>query len=249
MRVLIVGATSGIAQVVVRLYARDGARLLLVGRDAAKLQAVAADAHVRGAAAVETLLWDARQWERAGEVVRRAREWLQELDVVLIAHGSLPQQAELWHNPVRAIEEFHITGTSVIALLAELVPVLEVQRHGVVGVISSVAGERGRAAMAIYGAAKAAVTAATAGVRGHLAQYGVRVITIKPGFVDTPMIAHLPRSGLIGAMIASPERVGRRIYRALQRGRPDNLYVPWWWRWVMLLVRAIPEPLFKRLRM
>jgi len=125
MRVLIVGATSGIAQVVVRLYARDGARLLLVGRDAAKLQAVAADAHVRGAAAVETLLWDARQWERAGEVVRRAREWLQELDVVLIAHGSLPQQAELWHNPVRAIEEFHITGTSVIALLAELVPVLE----------------------------------------------------------------------------------------------------------------------------
>jgi hypothetical protein len=244
-RVLLIGATSAIAQVVGRLYAAQRASLFLVGRTAAKLDAVAADLQTRGGTIVGTLLWDARHWEQAPEVIKQASTALGTVEVVLIAHGNLPRQDELWQEPMRNVEEFHLNGTSVIALLSALVPVMAAQHRGVIGVISSVAGERGRAQMAAYGAAKAAVTAFTAGVRGYLYRYGVRVITIKPGFVDTPMTAHMPKNPLF----ASAERVGRQIYRALERGAPEVLYVPWWWRYVMAVVRAVPEALFKRVRL
>jgi len=243
-RVLIVGATSAIAQAVARQYALQRAHLALVARDEQKLAAVAADLSVRGAARLSSFLWDARQWEKAAEVVRWAQQELGTLEVVLIAHGSLPLQEQLWHAPERSLEEFHVNATSVVALLSHLVPLLERQRQGVVGVISSVAGERGRQQMAVYGAAKAAVTAFTAGVRGYLYRYNVRVITIKPGFVDTPMTAHLRKN----LLFASASGVGKRIYRALEHGRPDILYVPWWWRPVMALVRSLPEAVWKRLR-
>ncbi|MCS6966823.1 MAG: SDR family NAD(P)-dependent oxidoreductase [Candidatus Kapabacteria bacterium] len=243
-RVLIVGATSAIAQAVGRLYAAKGASMVLVGRTPEKLDAVVADLQTRGATVVCSLFWDARQWDQSPWVIAEAQQALGELDVVLIAHGSLPRQEELWPHPERNVEEFHINATSVIALLSALVPVLEAQRRGVVGVISSVAGERGRAQMAVYGAAKAAVTAFTAGVRGHLFPFGVRVLTIKPGYVDTPMTAHLPKTPLV----ASPQAVARRIYRALEQGKPDILYVPWWWRCVMAVVRLLPETTFKRIR-
>lgn len=244
-RVFIVGATSAIAQAVGRLYAAKGSRMVLVGRTPEKLDAVVADLQTRGAVVARSILWDARQWDQALRVVTEAQQALGEFDVVLIAHGSLPRQEELWPHPERNVEEFHVNATSVVALLSALVPVLEAQRHGVVGVISSVAGERGRAQMAVYGAAKAAVTAFTAGVRGHLFRFGVRVITIKPGYVDTPMTAHLPKTPLV----ASPQAVARSVYRALERGKPEILYMPWWWRWVMLVVRLVPEAVFKRIRL
>ncbi|GBD07661.1 Decaprenylphosphoryl-2-keto-beta-D-erythro-pentose reductase [bacterium HR21] len=243
-RVLLIGATSAIAQEVGRLYAERQAQVFLVGRTAEKLEAVAADLTVRGAKVVGTVCWDARDWAQAADIVARARHALGVLEVVLIAHGSLPRQEELWHHPERSVEQFQLNATSVVALLSALVPVLQAQRRGTVGVISSVAGERGRARMAVYGAAKAAVTAFSAGVRGYLYPYGVKLITIKPGVVDTPMTAHLPKNFLF----ASARAVGRRIYRALERGAPDILYVPWWWRPVMALARLVPERLFKRLR-
>ncbi len=243
-RVVLIGATSAIAQEVGRLYAERQAQMFLVGRTAEKLEAVAADLTVRGARVVGTVCWDARDWAQAADIVGHARRALGVLEVTLIAHGHLPQQEELWRQPERNVEEFQLNATSVIALLSALVPVLEAQRLGTVGVVSSVAGERGRAQMAAYGAAKAAVTAFSAGVRGYLHPYGVKVITIKPGYVDTPMTAHLPKNFLF----ASARAVGRRIYRALERGAPDILYVPWWWRPVMALVRLVPERLFKRLR-
>lgn len=243
-RVLLVGATSTIAQEVGRLYAAQRAAMFLVARTAEKLDAVTADLTVRGANVVGSALWDAREWAQAADIVEHARRALGVLEVVLIAHGHLPRQEELWHQPERNVEEFQLNATSVIALLSALVPVLEAQRLGTVGVISSVAGERGRAQMAAYGAAKAAVTAFTGGVRGHLCAYGVQVITIKPGYVDTPMTAHIPKNFLF----TSARAVSRRIYRALESGTPDILYVPWWWRLVMALVRLVPEHLFKRLR-
>ncbi len=243
-RVLLIGATSAIAQEVGRLYAARQSHLYLVGRTAEKLEAVAADCRVRGAVIVGVSVWDARWWEKATELIEQARQALGMLEVVLIAHGNLPRQDELWHAPQQMVEQFHVNATSVIALLSALVPVMEQQRRGVIGVISSVAGERGRAQMAVYGAGKAAVTAFCAGVRGYLHPFGVRVITIKPGYVDTPMTAHLPKNFLF----ASPQRVARRIYQALEKGYPDILYVPWWWRFIMAGVRLIPEPLFKRIR-
>lgn len=243
-RVLIIGATSAIAQAVGRLYAVPGTRFFLVGRTAEKLQAVVTEYQARGATVVGTHLWDAQRWAEAIELVEQARERLQKFDVVLIAHGNLPEQQQLWHDLTQTLEQFHINATSIIALLTALVPVMEQQRQGVIGVLSSVAGERGRMQMAVYGAAKAAVTAFAAGVRGYLTPFGVRLITIKPGYVDTPMTAHLPKNPLF----ASPERVARRIYRALERGGPDILYVPWWWRLLMAGVRLVPERLFKHLR-
>jgi short-subunit dehydrogenase len=243
-RVVLIGATSAIAQEVGRLYAEQHAQMFLVGRTAEKLEAVAADLTVRGASVVGTICWDARDWVQAADIIARARQALGVLEVVLIAYGNLPRQEELWHQPEQSVEQFQLNATSVVALLSALVPVLQAQRCGTVGVISSVAGERGRARMAVYGAAKAAVTAFCAGVRGYLHPCGVKVITIKPGYVDTPMTAHLPKNFLF----ASARAVGRRIYQALERGAPDILYVPWWWRPIMTFVRLIPERLFKRLR-
>lgn len=243
-RVVMFGATSAIAHAVGRLYAAQGAHFFLIGRTAEKLEAVVADYRARGAVVVGTHLWDARRWDEAARLVEQARQALGRFDVVLIAHGNLPEQQQLWHNLGQTLEQFHVNATSVIALLTALVPVMEQQRHGVIGVLSSVAGERGRMQMAVYGAAKAAVTAFTAGVRGYLHPFGVRLITIKPGYVDTPMTAHLPKN----LLFASPERVARRIYRALEAGGPDILYVPWWWRFLMAGVRLVPERFFKRLR-
>jgi short-subunit dehydrogenase len=105
-----------------------------------------------------------------------------------------------------------------------------------------VAGDRGRGSNAVYGAAKAGLTAFLSGLRNRLAPAGVRVVTVKPGFVDTPMTGHVAKNPLF----ASPERVARDLLRAIDTGA-DVVYTPWWWRFVMLLVRLIPERLFKRL--
>jgi decaprenylphospho-beta-D-erythro-pentofuranosid-2-ulose 2-reductase len=110
-------------------------------------------------------------------------------------------------------------------------------------VIGSVAGDRGRAGNYIYGAAKSAVETYLSGLRNRLASSGVSVITIKPGLVDTPMTAHLPKT----ALVASASDVARAIDRAIQRHRLV-VYVPWFWRWIMLTIRMLPERLFMRMR-
>jgi decaprenylphospho-beta-D-erythro-pentofuranosid-2-ulose 2-reductase len=240
--VLIVGATSAIAQATATRYAAEGARFFLVGRNAGKLAAVAEDLGVRGAAGAETYTLDVTAIERHAEMLDAATKALGTVDAVLIAHGTLGDQQASEAFVEETLREWDTNCTSVIALLTLLANHFERQRHGVIAVITSVAGDRGRRSNYVYGAAKAALNTFLQGLRGRLSAANVRVVTIKPGFVDTPMTAHLPK----GMLFASPERVGADIHRAMTKG-PDVLYTPWFWRYIMMIVKAIPEPIFKKL--
>ncbi len=163
---------------------------------------------------------------------------------MLVAHGILPDQAAAEQDHRAAVHALEVNFVSAVSILTILAAYLEEQGTGCLAVISSVAGDRARAGNYVYGAAKGGLATFLAGLRRRLAGTGVSVLTIKPGFVDTPMTRHLPKN----ALYASAERVGGRIHRALVAGRPDVLYVPWYWRWIMLVLRTLPEWLFRRLR-
>lgn len=243
-RVLIIGATSAIAHAVARRYASRGARLFLIARRAEPLDANAADLRVRGAAQVETALLDANDTGRHAEALARAFSAFGGFDAALIAHGTLPDQANCERSVQAVLESFDTNARSVIALLTELANRFEAQGSGAIGVISSPAGDRGRASNYVYGAAKAAVSNFASGLRHRLFTKGVRVVTIEPGFVDTPMTAAFDK----GPLWASPERVAADIERALERGF-GVVYTPWFWRWIMLIILHVPERVFVRTRL
>ena len=244
LRVLIIGATSAIASETARAYAEGGARLFLTGRNAAKLASVADDLRVRGAAEVHTAVLDVAQIPHQAQVIDSAISTLGTLDVALIAHGTLPIQSACEKHVVEAIDALHVNFTSTIALLTVLANYFEAQRSGCIAVITSVAGDRGRQSTYVYGAGKGGVERFLQGLRNRLHASGVTVVTIKPGFVDTPMTAAVKKSPLF----ASARRVGRAIHRAIEHRR-DVVYIPWFWRPVMLAIRGLPERLFKRLHL
>lgn len=244
-RVLIVGATSAIAVACARCWSREETRYFLVARDAGRLEHVAADLRVRGAADVHTFVLDVTQSELHERMVEAAVAALGHVDVALIAHGTLPDQAACERDPELALRQFAVNGTSVIALLTRLAGVFEAQRDGCLAVITSVAGDRGRPSNYLYGSAKAAVSTYCEGLRARLFGSGVHVIDIRPGFVDTPMTQGLP---LPRRLVARPEAVAGRIVAGIDR-RVDVLYAPAYWRLIMLVVRSIPGVVFKRLRL
>jgi len=243
-RVLILGATSGIAIETARLLAARGERLFLVARHGARLAAVADDLTARGAAQVASLVVDLDDVARHDELLDRAAAALGGLDTVILAHailGDPERYATEWSEAERVLRT-NVLGP--ISLLTRAGARLAAQGAGTIVGISSVAGDRGRQSNFVYGASKGALSLYLQGLRNRLYPRGVRVVTVKPGFVDTAMTAHLPKN----ALFASPGRIARGILRALDGSR-DIVYLPWFWRPIMAAVRAIPEPLFKRLRL
>jgi short-subunit dehydrogenase len=243
-RVLIVGATSAIATETARAYAAYGARLFLTGRDAARLDGVAADLRVRGAGAVETAVLDVTDRGRRTEVIEAAWAAFGGLDVALLAHGMLPDQARCQTSVNDALTAVDVNFTSTVALLTPLANRFEAARAGCIAVISSVAGDRGRQSNYVYGCAKGGLDRFLEGLRNRLFRSGVAVVTLKPGFVDTPMTAGMRQ----GPLFASARRAGRAVHGAIERRR-DVAYIPWFWRPIMAIIRALPEPVFKRLRL
>lgn len=244
-RILIIGATSGIAIACARLWAAQGSRLFLVARQAEKLQQTAEDLRLRGAAAVHLFVMDANDQPAHAQMLQAALEALYQIDIALIAHGSLPDQFACEQDAVLAVQAFANNATSSIALLTVLANQLERQRCGTLAVISSVAGERGRPSNYLYGSAKAAVSAFCEGLRARLFKVGVHVMTIKPGFVDTPMTQGLALPKLL---LAQPEQVACEIVQGIER-KTCVLYTPKFWALIMLAVRNIPQSLFKRLNL
>jgi decaprenylphospho-beta-D-erythro-pentofuranosid-2-ulose 2-reductase len=233
MRVLVLGATSAIAQAAARIWAARGDELLLVARSADRLAAVAGDLRTRGGK-VETFVQDLNDAALYGPLVERAGR----LDLVLLAQGLLGDPADADPAAVELVFRTNLVGPAqLLTLIGQ-----RLQPGACIAAISSVAGDRGRAKNGIYGAAKAGLDAFLSAQRQELSKRGVRVVTVKPGFVDTPMTAALPRSPLF----ASAESVGRGIARAAESGG-DVVYLPWYWRFIMLVVRALPERIFKRL--
>lgn len=243
-RILIMGATSAIAEATAREFAQRGDALFLVARSEDRLQAIAADLRLRGAKQAELQVLDARDFAAYPALLDQATQVLGGLDHALIAQGTLSDQAACQQSVALTLSEFELNALSYIALTTELANRFEAQGQGVIAVISSVAGDRGRASNYVYGAAKAAVTAFTSGLRQRLQPRGVRVLTIKPGFVDTPMTAAFPK----GPLWATPASVARSIVAAMTRDTPV-LYTPWFWWGIMTIIKAIPERLFRRLKL
>jgi len=241
--VIIIGATSAIAQAFARLLAKENTRLMLWGRSREKLEIVAADLRARGPAVVELEAFDFNDFPRHAEALERARakgDW----DTAIICHGSLSDQQAGEKDFVAAEQEFRTNCLSALSFLTVLANYFEQRGGGNLAAISSVAGDRGRQSNYIYGAAKSAVTTFMAGLRNRLWSKGVYVLTIKPGFVDTPMTAHLAKSRLF----ATPEKVAGDIFKAINN-RKCVLYTPWFWRWIMLVIKLIPETIFRRLKL
>ena len=243
-RVAIFGATSAIAQAVARRMAARGDALVLVGRDPQRLAAVAADLSVRGAPAVHALTSDLADASRHDGLVAQAWTALGGIDVALIAHGYLGSQREAETSPAELAAILDTNFTSAASLATHLAAAFEKQGSGTLAAIGSVAGDRGRQSNYAYGAAKGGLAIFLDGLRHRLAAKGVRVVTLKPGFVDTPMTRDFPK----GPLWASPDRAAASIVAAIDRGA-SVAYVPGFWRAIMLVIRALPEWLLFRTRL
>jgi decaprenylphospho-beta-D-erythro-pentofuranosid-2-ulose 2-reductase len=238
-RVLIFGATSAIAAEVARLYAARGARLHLVARSADKLRSVL---QTLPDGSASSAVADFSELSRNAQVVQEGLATLGGADVVLVAHGELGDQLAGERDFDAAHEVLTINFVSVVSLLIPLANALSDEGSGVLGVITSVAGERGRPRNYTYGAAKGGLNVYLQGLRSRLFSRGVSVVTLKLGPVDTPMTRDHTKS----ALFAQPATVARDIVAALGARRPE-VYVPWFWAWIMPCVRWAPERIFQRL--
>ncbi len=241
-RVLILGATSAIAQETARVFAAHGAHLFLIARDSVKLANLADDLRLRGAGQVYTAVLDVLEVAQHEDVLEVAFRTLGLVDVALIAHGTLPDQSRCESNTSEMLTAVATNFMATAAFLTPLANRLEAQGRGCLAVISSVAGDRGRQSNYVYGAAKGGLDRFLQGLRNRLYRAGVAVVTIKPGFVSTPMTASMKQN----VLFASPARVGRGIYSAIQ-ARRNVVYLPWFWRPIMFVVTSLPEAVFKRL--
>lgn len=243
---LIVGASSGIARALCRRLVDHGDDVILAGRRSKELAALAADLEVRRAGCVRTVDFDALDLDACATLVARAAEAAgRHLQGVVVCHGALPYEAR--PIDVDSIERaFRVNLVSAAIILERSADYFEQQGAGVIVAISSVAGDRGRQSNYLYGSAKAGLTAFMSGLRNRLHRRGVAVVTIKPGFVDTPMLheRRLPAAFLV----ADPDRVAATILAAIERRR-DVVYAPGYWWAVMIAIRLLPEWLFKRLRL
>lgn len=244
-KVLIIGATSRIAEEAARIWAQRGDHLFLVGRSAQKLEDIARDLTVRGAPRVGIHVIDANDFAAHAAMYEAARTFLQGLDTVLIAHGSLPDQRACEQSMERMLHELTTNGLSTVSLLRLAANDLERQRAGAIGVISSVAGDRGRQSNYVYGSAKALVSTFASGLAQRLHPAGVTVVNFKPGFVDTPMTAQFKK----GLLWAQPASVAASMVRTLDGKGSGGRYLPGFWKPIMAIIRAIPDRVFVRMKL
>lgn len=244
-RVVIFGATSAIAQQVARQLARSGSSIYCIGRNAESLSAIIADLQVRGAGnqIIDGEVADLTDCSQHQKLVSNAVKSLGGMDAALIAHGSLPDQHACERDVSLALRAIETNAISAVSLLSVLANSFESQGYGVIAGIGSVAGDRGRQSNYVYGASKAMVAAFMQGMRNRLYKSGVAVVTIKPGFVDTPMTSSFEKGG---PLWTTPDKVATGIIDAMIKGK-DIAYLPGFWRLIMFVIKHIPESIFKRM--
>ena len=240
--VAIIGATSAVAQAAIRLWAARGYALTLIARNVEELARISADAQLRGAANVTSI---------SGELTSRVfiKETLKSMaapNAALLAYGSLTDSAQADADLAYLDDELHTNFVSMALWAQGLAETMAVNNAtgGCIAVMSSVAGDRGRGSNHAYGAAKAGLSAYCSGLRARMAARRVHVVTIKPGFIDSPMTAHIAKKG---PLWATPEAIAHGLIAAIDKRR-DVVYLPGFWRLIMLIIQHIPESVFKRLK-
>jgi len=243
-KILVIGATSAIAEESARIWAQRGERLFLVARNLQRLDTISKDLSIRGSSQVGYFCMDVNNFELHLPMLEAAKGFLENIDIVLIAHGTLPRQKNCEQSIELTMLELKTNALSIIALLTPLASIFELQKNGTIAVISSVAGDRGRQSNYVYGSAKAMITTFLSGLRQRLYKSGVVVVDIKPGFVDTPMTADF-KKGLLWSL---PSNVAKSIVNICDKGS-NNFYVPKFWFFIMLIIKLIPEEIYKKLKL
>jgi len=242
MNILIVGATSAIAKATAHRYAANGASFMLLGRNEQALDDLSRDLIVRGA---ESACFHVADFSQAGCLAstEEALANVCHVDLALIAHGVLGDQ-EVFQNDIEALNNMLYTNSiSTLSILTLIANCMEKQGHGTIAYISSVAADRGRASNYAYGASKAIINTFLQGMRARLSRVGVNVLTIKLGFVDTPMTASIEKKGFLWAQ---PEDIALGIENAVAK-RKAVVYLPWFWRFIMRIIMSIPDRIFNKL--
>ena len=243
-RVMVVGATSAIGRALASALASSGHSLLLAGRSEVELERVARDLQTRFGARAESAVYDATQSGTAGTLLAQAREKMEgPLCGLVLCQGSMPDEIAARQDVALQDDAIRVNYASAVELIESFVAQLDSVTSGFVIGVTSVAGDRGRPSNALYGSTKAALATYLSGLRSRLSRDGVSVITVKPGFVDTRMTWGLP--GLF--WVASPDRVARDAMKGLRKNRAV-VYSPGFWRLIMLIIRFLPDPIFRRLQ-
>lgn len=242
-KILIIGATSSIAEHCARIWVSRGDTIYLVARNEEHIHTIAADLKVRGAKHIATFCIDLNKIDQHAELLNAAEKEMNGIDIVLVAHGTLPDQKLCEQNVSETISQIQTNALSTVSLLTLISNRFEAKKEGTIAVISSVAGERGRASNYVYGSAKALLTAFTSGLRQRLYKSNVAVVTIKPGFVDTPMTTKFQK----GLLWAKPTSVAINIVKAIDK-KQNEIYVPKFWWLLIFIIKQIPNILFKKLK-
>lgn len=242
--ILVIGATSAIAEATARQFAAPGTNFFLAARDMSRLEVISKDLKTRGAKEVFIASFDAENFESHPHLIDTAFERLQNVNTTLIAHGTLPNQKSCEKNTSETIKQININALSTVSLLTSLANKYEQQASGVIAVITSVAGDRGRQSNYVYGASKSMVSTFLQGLRNRLSKSKVTILDIKPGFVDTPMTVNFSK----GALWSTPEGVAKDIQRAITKKR-SHLYTPFFWKYIMRIIKLIPERIFIKLKL
>lgn len=242
-KIMVIGATSAIAEHCARLWAERGDALYLVARNEEHLNVIANDLKIRSGSKIDTYFLDLNNITNHATLLNAAEKSMGGLDILLIAHGTLSNQDSCEKSVEETISEIQTNALSTISLLTIISNRFEAKKNGVIAVISSVAGERGRASNYVYGSAKSMVTTFTSGLRQRLYKSNVKVTTFKLGFVDTPMTAKFKK----GWLWAKPDVVAVKIVEAIDK-RKDEVYIPGFWWIVMAFIKMIPNKVFNKIK-
>ena len=243
-KVLVIGATSAIAEHCARIWASRCDTLYLVARDAERLKTIAVDLKVRGASQAHNHCLDLNDFDSHANMLDAAEIAMGGIDTVLIAHGTLSNQKACEQSVDETLAEIKTNALSTISLLTHIANRFEAKQAGTIAVISSVAGDRGRASNYVYGSAKAMITAFTSGLRQRLHKSNVAVVTIKPGFVDTPMTASFKK----GLLWSKAEFVAAEVLKGIDE-RKTEIYSPSFWKVIMFTIKCIPGKTFSKLKL
>lgn len=241
--ILIIGATSSIAENCAKIWAIEKNNFYLTGRNEKKLQELTSELKLKGSQLVMSQIIDMNKINDYPTLVKKIITKFKKIDIVLIAHGSLGDQKDNEQDLTNMMEEINVNALSTVSLLSILANYFEIQKKGSIAVISSVAGEKGRSKNYIYGCSKAMVTTFLSGLRQRLSNKNISVITIKLGMVDTKMTKQFKKNFLW----SKPHVVAKKIVSAI-KNNDEEVYIPKFWWLIIASIKLLPDKIFKKIK-